>query len=1165
MALAAKWRSTSPFTCVSRELQPNHSLMSTSLFQPLVFARLVLIIMAGWSVTVVARAQSKPESPVAWPATLDLREPMALGARAIAARLDPAAGFRPWFMIRGHMGIPSELRHDQWDIGDMTGRYLESLIQARHMGVSSPELSLAEWRLQTNLFLSLGTDGLVHDPSGTVVHSFSQGSALYGLLAWFEDTGDPTVRTAIERLISGQYRRLHSEGKHKIDPTVKLEKSSGSHLAGYQIYPVIRFYELTGYGDALVLAEELTRWALADPVWAEDGAITLPLSWEGHIHSWFETAAGCVRTARHWPTAERANVVKRARAMYDWVQRSNATSFGWIATFPTHGSSETCAIHSAIRLALELAAAGHPEYLDDVERFVRNQVVEAQFRDLSAYADGTNRATPLLLGCFDSQSLPNGHLGTRGEDDPGTVEGCCLNGGLRALALAWDAICITSEKGLTVQLGLSRNGPGGQVIGYQPVEGRIDVIPKSPGEVRVRLPRWVKAGSATVLVDDQPAEPQREGGFVALPSVRAGQHVSVRFPLREFEEEVMAGGQKYHVSWRGDVVMKVDPPGKREPCYQGRTIASSRPEILRGPGVVADVPETYFVQDAARLAAQSILARMDLQRGGQPFFRIYPFADPPRAEHEKWDDGDMTGRYVEALILCRRLTGLPMDYRETLLRGYLASLFDPKDGLCYAKGTEWTPRRVCLFSQSSAMMGVLAWYRETGSAEARQLLDGQVAGLMQLAVTKSNYAHFPKYEWDGKAWIDEPQGKDAPPWYGSRLILPLVEYWDLRRSESEKLSSGEPNPAGPPGLEDVQGFIEKLIRYPVEVSTFIKPDGSVERGEGWWGHLHGTMDMVAGIAEYGRLAKRPELVSWARRVYEWIGRSNTTRYGWMADVSGGSISESCGIASRSRLGLALYRAGAADPFGEIDRFLRNQLLECQFVNLSFLPQLKPETPRTERAVFARVDQMIRGTFQCWGTANDLIGHNDIEGCGAGGGVQALSLAWDSQAEWRPLASGGQELRIHMLYNRRFRSPAEEPFTRSGPIAGELWSHLPYTGRVILKAHRPICRVALRLPDGCETNTATVVRSPGNRTSTPAVEFEGQYALVEDVREGEQVELRFDLDRYETSERAAGKEYRVSWKGSTVTGLTPPGSRVPLYHSRKSLLKEATPVSAPRYP
>jgi hypothetical protein len=1114
-------------------------------------------------------------------------------------------------MLRGRNGFPAEPRHDIWDVGDMTGRYLESLIQARHMGISSPELSLAEWRLQTNLFHSLGSDGLVHDPSGPIVHSFSQGSALFGLLAWFEDTGDAQVRQAIERLITAQLHRAQKRGDQRVDPTVQLEKSSGSHLAGYQIFPAIRFYELTGYPDALELAEGLTRWALADPVLSEDGRITLPLSWEGHLHSWLETLAGCVRTARHSPTLDRAKVVARAQALYDWVQRSNATSFGWIATFPTHGSCETCAISSAIRLALELSAAGYPEYLDDVERFVRNQVIEAQFRDLRAYDDGTNRASPLLIGCFDSQSLPNGHLGTRGGEDVGTVEGCCLNGGLRALALAWDAIAVADEHGLKVQLGLSRNAPGGEVIGYQPLEGRVDVIPRAPGSVRVRVPRWVEPKTVSVLLDQQPADGKWEGSFVVLPFVRAGQRVSVRNPLREFEEDVVAGGQRYHVRWKGDVVVKVDPPGKREPCYQGRAglaaaekktpskatggLGKEDTRAITSPNQVRQntcplVPDTYFLQDAARLAGQSMLARLDLQRGGQPFFRIYPFADPPRAEHEKWDDGDMAGRYVEALILARRLTGIPIDSREQLLRSYLAGRFDLKDGLCYAQGTDWTPRRACLFSQSSAMLGLLAWYRETGSTEARHLLDQHVTGVMHLAVTRSNCVCFPKYEWDGAQWVDEPKGKDAPPWYGGRLILPLVEYWKLRRSE-ETLSAAPGNTPSLPGpsADEVQAFLEKLIRYAVEVSTFIKPDGAVERGEGWWGHLHGTMDMTAGIAEYGRLAHHPELVAWAKRVYEWIGRTNTTRYGWMADVSGGTICESCGIASRLRLGLALYQAGAVDPFGEADRFLRNQLLENQFVNLDFLAPLKPETPRTERKVFDGVDRMIRGTFQCWGTANDLIGNDDIEGCGAGGGVQALALAWDAQAEWRPVtgnpsgqgsdlragaksleqtgpaASEGEELRIHLLFNRRLRARPEAPFTRTAPIAAELWSYLPNEGRVTLMSHQNINRVALRLPDGADPPSAKVGRSIAPPSATSATAWDGLYVLIEHVAAGEQIDLRFALRQYETVERAAGVEYQVRWKGSAVMGLEPPGPRRPLYCDRTSLLNATAPLSAPRYP
>src|SRR5690348_10705841 len=82
------------------------------------------------------------------PDTLDLRQPMALAAAAIPPRLDPEMGYRPWFLLRGRGGIPVEPVHASWDLADMTGRYLESLILARHMGVSAPELSEAEGRLE---------------------------------------------------------------------------------------------------------------------------------------------------------------------------------------------------------------------------------------------------------------------------------------------------------------------------------------------------------------------------------------------------------------------------------------------------------------------------------------------------------------------------------------------------------------------------------------------------------------------------------------------------------------------------------------------------------------------------------------------------------------------------------------------------------------------------------------------------------------------------------------------------------------------------------------------------------------------------------------------------------------------------------------------------------
>lgn len=1095
-----------------------------------------------------------------FPGTLDLRQPMALAAKAIPPRLDPKLDFRPWFLLRGSNSVPTTPAHDTWDLGDTTGRYLESLIMARHMGITAPELSHAEERLQRYLFSLLGTNGLVINPdSGASDHSFSQGSALLGLLALYQDSADPTVRTAIERLITAQLKRAERQGELLVDPTVKLAQSSGSHLAGYQIYPAIRFYEMTGYQDALALARGLSRWALSDPTLGPQGEITKALSWEGHIHSWLETLAGCVRFARVTHAPDLDQVVERARRVYDWVRRSNATPFGWIATYPTGGSSETCAISSAIRLALELAATGATEYLDDVERFARNQLVEAQFTDLKMFETAGRSPTPLLLGCFDSQSMPNRHLGTRGGEDVGTVEGCCLNGGMRALYLAWNASQAADESGVTVNLAINRSGPAADVLSYHPLDGRVDITPRVPGSLWFRLPPWADRKRTSASINGRTATNRFDRDYLVIDWVPRNTRVSIRYPLRDKTEEVRAGGQTFRATWRGTTVIKMEPESKTNPLYQGRTKAQRNPSWSTATPTAQDpyaiVPDTWELQDAARLASFSMLARLDVERELQPFFRIYPLAKPPFAQHEKWDDGDLSGRYVEALSLTRRITGARLDARETGLRTYLLRLFDFADGLCYTRPTEWTPRRADLFSQSSAMMGLLAWHKETGSPEARKLLDWQVDGLMRIAERRGNYVLFPKYEYDGARYVDEPQGKDAPPWYAGRLICPMVEYWQLTHRQ------------------DVAEFLDKFVAYCTAGTKFIGPNGEVEQGEGWWGHLHGTMDMAAGIAEFGRLSKRPDLVDWARRVYDWVGRTQTTSYGFVADVSGGRNCESCGIGSRIRLGLALYRAGAADPFGEIDRHLRNQLLENQFADLPWMVAEQPQTPRTGQKAFAGIGRMIRGTFQCWSTANDLIGNDDIEGCGAGGGVQAIALALGAQADWNEIPAG-KELRIHLLFNRQIRGAPQPPFTTAAPVAAELMSSLPFEGRVVVRAHELIDRLALRLPDHSDATTARTSRTPPRigaaalvapRRTKETPQLAGRYVLISSVKPGEEIRLDFDLVDEQTKELAAGKEYRARWKGSSVVGLAPAGNRVPLYAGRESLRKTATaPAAGTRY-
>jgi hypothetical protein len=78
-------------------------------------------------------------------------------------------------------------------------------------------------------------------------------------------------------------------------------------------------------------------------------------------------------------------------------------------------------------------------------------------------------------------------------------------------------------------------------------------------------------------------------------------------------------------------------------------------------------------------------------------------------------------------------------------------------------------------------------------------------------------------------------------------------------------------------------------------------------------------------------------------------------------------------------------------------------------------------------------------------------------------------------------------------------------------------------------------------------------------------MDGPYALISNIAAGQEVEVLFPLKEYGTVERAAGVDYRVQWKGSSVLAITPTGKKAPLYSGRNALRDPKPQVSSPRYP
>jgi hypothetical protein len=507
------------------------------------------------------------------PATLDLREPMRNAVECLMNRMDPSMGYQPWFAVDVVNGYPTKLRHDIWDFGDTSGRFLEALILARQMIQPDPAMIIAEKRIRRFFNSLFDSTGLVYNPAlKQPDHMFAQGSALYALVTEFEEARDPIVRAQIEKFIGALNRAAVQESDYIWFPQVATKKGACPHQASYQILPAVRFYELTGYTQALRFAARLSRWPLYhDDTVTRSGVIT-KTGWEGHLHAWMDTFSGILRCARAGaPELDHREVTERAYHLFEWVKANYTSPFGWVADSVGAKTCETDTITSAIRLALELIKEGHTEYWNDIERFVRNQLIENQFRNLETLHIADPKVARGIQGCFESWADPNTLLAVKNGD----IEGCCINGGMRGLFLAaQNAIQETAEE-IRVNLLISAASPGIEVASYLPYEGRLDLYVGGSKQIRVRTPDWLQPSDVRV---SGPAalHVKVERSAVWLKGVVAGPIV-LRFQQPEAERTHIVAGRTYRALWRGDTVVRLLPQGGRYPIYQRAALDKSAP------------------------------------------------------------------------------------------------------------------------------------------------------------------------------------------------------------------------------------------------------------------------------------------------------------------------------------------------------------------------------------------------------------------------------------------------------------------------------------------------------------------------------------------------------------------------------------------------------------
>jgi hypothetical protein len=300
-------------------------------------------------------------------------------------------------------------------------------------------------------------------------------------------------------------------------------------------------------------------------------------------------------------------MIDLARAGYEYAKTKGVVSMGFfpeMLNVPPTGYGNTCELcctADMTTLALLQSTLGVADCWDDVDRWVRNVLSEAQLCDVSwveryvtaqprvphkyAFAT-TDRVPERMRGLWAAWLAPNDWQGYT----PGSGVACCWGNSSIALYRVWRDMISYDEKRrrLNVHLLANRASRWADVESEIPVTGRVVVRQKTDGEIALRLPAWAAIDQVIVKIDGKTVTPKSEGRYLAAP-VRAGSVLTLEMPIGERTEKVMVAAKDYTLTIRGHDVVKIDPPGKWRPLF-------AREAWRKGP-VATKTLERFVVDD----------------------------------------------------------------------------------------------------------------------------------------------------------------------------------------------------------------------------------------------------------------------------------------------------------------------------------------------------------------------------------------------------------------------------------------------------------------------------------------------------------------------------------------------------------------------------------------
>jgi len=625
---------------------------------------------------------------------------------------------------------------------------------------------------------------------------------------------------------------------------------------------------------------------------------------------------------------------------------------------------------------------------------------------------------------------------------------------------------------------------------------------------------------------------------------------------------------KYNIAY-----MRNKAPDFQVPAYRGQWYDDT-------------VPDTLDLAERLRLAVHASTAIADPQADGEVFWVVDFLRNPPVMIHDFNDWVLQLEGLLEGVPLGRTACGSTEneDIDQAWMENWVLKALGP-DGMLYIPmgGRPWGRQGVGMPGQRAfrpngtnvavddpsveqitsaytcqrVMPAMTLYYMRDKNPMWKASIDKMVSRLNELAIKRDNYAYYPDGVLEPGATYGSyntmPTSVSCVEWGGNgRLIQALAQYSSVTGSDAAMQLA-----------EKLTNYMRLQAQYYAQDGTWLM--GDLEKGwlkkldlsairQGGHGHAH-TIGLLS-VLEYALAANDKEAIRFARAGFDWGVANGTRSIGFFREfyVPGYHTCETDTISDLLGMAVKMSVAGVADYWDDIDRWVRNQFVEQQLTSTEWVYTVAdrlPKKPVKTNETSEKVAERNLGAFAGWAAPNDFTQRNlgqeaSIMHCCMGNGTRAMYYVWEHIVTYK---DKDEDLRLNLLMNH------------ASPWA-DVYSHIPYEGKVEVKAKKPMKGVVVRVPEWVESGSPFVKATRGGNAAM--LVWEGRSVRVGPVATGDVVTVTFPIFTRTVKENISSTEYTMEIRGNTVVSMTPGGQNGPLYRREHMKADKAPTTKVKRF-